>query len=113
MKQETKELIDWIKKQISITRCNIGNLSLKYWDKDKEKAIDFLDSLQEIESHLCLGGYIQDKNGTPCCHGDKVIYDENYEGFLRWDKNKVRFYVASIYGDYTFDKIKSFVKYKG
>ena len=88
MKQETKELIDWIKKQISIVRCNIGNLSLEYWDKDKEKAIEFLDSLQEIESHLCLGGYIQDKNGTPCCHGDKIKfqYDEGfYNGTLTFN----------------------------
>lgn len=105
MKKETKELIEWIKSHISVTV--IDNAELHH------KAFDFLNSLPKIESHLCRGGYIQDENGTPCCDGDRVIYDENYEGFLRWDKNKARFYVASIYGDYTFDKIKSFIKYKG
>ena len=88
MKQETKEIIDWIKKQISIARCNIGNLSLEYWDKDKQKGIEFLDSLQEIESHLCVGGYIQDSWGIPCCHGDKVRfqYDEGfYNGTLTFN----------------------------
>ena len=57
-----------------------------------------------------MGGYIQDKNGTPCCHGDKIIYDENHEGVLEWDKKNARFIIASIYSDYDFTKIKSFIK---
>ena len=100
MKQETKEIIDWIKKQISIARCNIGNLSLEYWDKDKEKAIEFLDSLQEIESHLCCGGYIQDKNGTPCCHGDKIKFKFSETDFDEHWKDK---YAHIEYGELKFD----------
>ena len=29
---------------------------------------------------------------------------------LEWDKKNARFIIASIYGDYDFTKIKSFVK---
>ena len=113
MKKETKELIEWIKKQIRISGETCVQNPNEDWVGIRNKAYKFLDSIVEIESHLCRGGYIQDENGTPCCDGDRIIYDKNYEGFLRWDKNKARFYIASIYGDYTFDKIKSFVKYKG
>lgn len=114
MKQETKEIVDWIKKQINLAKENCINVTWngnhEYYNADYKKAIKFLNSLPQIESRLCKGGYIQDKNGTPCCHGDKVIYDENYEGILEWDKKNARFIIASIYGDYDFTKIKSFVK---
>lgn len=115
MKQESKEILDYLINEHSKTIGNYDGFTeqnRKYNEREM-KIYHFLKSIPEIESHLCRGGYIQDENGTPCCDGDKVIYDENYEGFLRWDKNKARFYIASIYGDYTFDKIKSFVKYKG
>lgn len=73
MKQETKHLIQWIKavieqslpKAMPYVETDIG--------KQKKDAISFLDSLPEIESKLCQGGYVQDANGTPCCHGDKII----------------------------------------
>lgn len=44
-------------------------------ETDCDRAIEFLDTLPEIESKLCQGGYIKDENGTPCCHGDKIIVD--------------------------------------
>ena len=62
MKQETKELIDWIKKQISLAGTIVTDVSQPCWQQDLDKAIKFLDSLPEIESHLCRGGYIKDKN---------------------------------------------------
>ena len=74
MKKETKELINWIKKQISLAGTIVTDVSQKYWQDDKLKAINFLDSLPEIESHLCNGGYIQDRNGIACCHGAKVRF---------------------------------------
>lgn len=74
MKRETKELIDWIKKQISLAGTIVTDVSQPCWQQDRDEAIKFLDSLPEIESHLCRGGYIQDKNGTPCCDGDKVRF---------------------------------------
>ena len=110
MKRKTEEIIDWVKKQINLSGECIVVQPNEYWKEDKTKAMDFLDSLPQIESRLCLGGYIPDENGIPCCHGDKVIYDENYEGILEWDKKNARFIIASIYGDYDFTKIKSFVK---
>lgn len=114
MKKETKELIDWIKKQINLTKeCCIDpawNGHHEWYNADYEKVMNFLDSLPQIESRLCRGGYIQDKNGIPCCDGDKVIYDENFKGILEWDKKNARFVIASVYGDYDFTKIKSFVK---
>ncbi len=79
MKQETKLTIDWIKKQINLAKENCIDSCHKdgypEYEADYEKAMNFLDSLPEIEKHLSQGGYIQDDNGTPCCHGDKVIVD--------------------------------------
>lgn len=115
MKQETKELIDWIKKQISISGTVVTNLSQSNWQKDKEKAIELLDSLKDIELRLCFGGYIQDRNGTPCCHGDKIkfkIYDNEWmshliekygavtEGKLRWNPYMKAFCVDFGDGDW-------------
>jgi hypothetical protein len=78
MKQETKELVDWIKKQINIAKTNnidpAWNGRHEAYNADYDRAMAFLDSLPEIESHLCKGGYIQDKNGTPCCDGDRVRF---------------------------------------
>lgn len=78
MKQETKELVDWIKKQINIAKTNnidtAWNGQHEAYNDDYDRAMAFLDSLPKIESRLCKGGYIQDKNGTPCCDGDKVRF---------------------------------------
>ena len=70
MKKETKELIEWIKKQIRISGETCVQNPNEDWAGIRNKAYKFLDSIVEIESHLCRGGYIQDRNGTPCCHGD-------------------------------------------
>ena len=108
MKQETKELIQWIEKQISLAGTIVTDASQPYWQKDRKKAIDFLNSLPEIESHLCNGGYIQDRNGTPCCHGDKVRfkfvekwYEDNFkerytpvmDGILNFCRETKKFYI--------------------
>ena len=92
MKRETKKLIDWIKKQINLAKeCCIDiawNGKHEYYNADYEKAMNFLDSLPQIERPLCFGGYIQDSNGTPCCNGDKVSfqYDEGfYSGILTFN----------------------------
>ena len=103
MKQETKELVEFIKQQIDCVKTEAikQNAQSAWWFCQYEKAINFLNSLSEIESHLCRGGYIQDKNGTPCCDGDKIsfrinkcnpIYFNNHlllnesilTGYLRW-----------------------------
>ena len=94
MKKETKELVDWIKKQISLAGTIVTDISQPYWQQDRDKAIKFLDSLSEIESHLCRGGYIQDINGTPCCDGDKVVVvNQNFDGILKWDVRNKKFVV--------------------
>ena len=99
MKKETKELVKWIETQINLAShldqsYHITKQAEIVHNEMENKAYDFLDSLPDIEKKLCFGGYIQDKNGTPCCHGDKVIViDENgknYYGRLIWsDINKV------------------------
>lgn len=81
MKQETKELLEWIEKQINLAGTIITNVSQPYWQEDCKKALIFLNSLPEIESKLCCGGYIQDKNGTPCCDGDKVKFKFSAKDF--------------------------------
>lgn len=122
MKKETKDLIIWIKKQINLAKENCINPCHKdgypEYETDYEKAMNFLDSLPEIESKLCQGGYIQDVNGVPCCNGDKVkiIVKEGYriikfagkelEGNLAWNKEKGRFYVITRNKDFEFEDLK-------
>ena len=75
MKQETKEILNWIGNHLEQKDDD------EFYEKWK-KANDLLfNSLPEIEKHLCLGGYIQDKNGTPCCHEDKVRFKFSEKGF--------------------------------
>ena len=125
MKQETKDLIIWIKKQINLTKeycidpCHKDGYP--EYEADYEKAFAFLDSLPEIESKLCRGGYIQDKNGTPCCDGDKILFCGKYDGVLHFgflddnDKNNTvipHFWfdfggvVPTISGSIYFEKVE-------
>ena len=92
MKQETKELIKWIKNHISVAVNDDAELH--------HKAFNFLNSLSEIESHLCKGGYIQDKNGIPCCHGDKIKFKFSEKDFNEHWKDK---YARIEYGELKFD----------
>lgn len=101
MKQETKELVDWIKKQINIAKTDhidkAWNGQHEWYNKDYDKAIAFLDSLPVIESHLCRGGYIQDRNGTPCKDGDRVLFalgNGEKLGVLEWLPKEWKFVVT-------------------
>lgn len=97
MKEETKKNINWalehfnhykIRIHIKPKDYGLGPKGVEQESKFTSDFINFLHTLPEIESHLCRGGYIQDKNGTPCCDGDKVILNlgfGNKEGILRWD----------------------------
>ena len=118
MKQETKELIDWIKKQINLCgECLVAQPN-EYWKEDYEKAMKFLDSLPEIELHLCRGGYIQDKNGKPCCEGNQIINPSLLDGTkelgkLYWSVSDCRFYCkidgkchGLAIGDNGFEKVE-------
>lgn len=104
MKQETKETVKFIKDILKGYKIHVETDNfLEADDKSTElinikTAFDFLDSLPEIESHLCRGGYIQDRNGTPCCDGDEVIVSGDnktfmesevgtLKGVLQWEKN--------------------------
>ena len=82
MKKETKELIEWIKIQI-LAQTKGGD---DKFNQNINKACNFLDSLKDIELRLCLGGYIQDRNGTPCCNGDRILHNGNRTGTLRYTK---------------------------
>jgi hypothetical protein len=132
MKQETKEIIDWIKKQINLAKENCIDIAWngkhEYYNADYEKAMEFLDSLPQIESRLCQGGYIQDCNGTPCCNGDEVVFtywDDNVTNIpkkkdvLRWSpyhqfiiivEHKVSSKEHKYLDEYTFDDILEFEK---
>ena len=101
MKKETKELIDWIKKQISLAGTIVTDVSQTNWQQDRDKAIKFLDSLPVTEHRLCLGGYIQDRNGTPLGHGDTVkvfnsgAIDPYDEATVNWNATNHQFYLIN------------------
>lgn len=77
MKEETKKLIEWMKIQLGLLRTQTNEII----NNSVDKSIAFLDSLPEIESKLCQGGYIQDRNGVPCCNGDKVRFGFEDKGY--------------------------------
>jgi len=117
MKEESKELIDWIKKQISLAGTIVTDVSQLCWQQDRDKAIKFLDSLPEIESHLCNGGYIQDKNGTPCCHGDNVKCvlseyprEDWFYGKLMWNAANGAFEIYTNTNTYSITLMSYFEK---
>lgn len=105
MKQETKNLIDWIKSIIKektllytafLCASDVvkNERNKKELESQKKKAIQFLDSLPEIEARLCQGGYIQDIDGTPCCNGDSVTQG-GMIGNLYWSKQDFCFYLKA------------------
>ena len=128
MKQETKELIKWamsliadyrVQNMVEHSNFRKNTPAAQNSEIEIKNCIDFaefLDSLPEIESHLCNGGYIQDSNGTPCCHGDHVKFKINHtpdmerhieqhgvtsSGTLQWNKT-IRAFVIK-FDDATWD----------
>jgi hypothetical protein len=116
MKEETKELLVRIKVVLNnyVTQ-SFNKEELEERNEFRNKAVQFLDSLPEIESRLCQGGYIQDRDGTPCCNGDwivnrNILDDERELGLLYWSVRDRRFY-AEINGalhclSNNFEKVK-------
>ena len=92
MKRETKSLIEWIKMLLKMERASHIYANEKTVETDCDRAIEFLDTLPEIESKLCQGGYIQDANGKPCCNGDRVLFNGR-NATLFWSKTYSRFFV--------------------
>lgn len=110
MKQETKELLEYIIHKFD-SRESIGNCPSKIslaeaqaFNKRQDKIQAFLRSIPDIEKHLTEGGYIQDRNGTPICHGDKIklcipcvygeLSDEAYRhAVLNWNPRVAKFEV--------------------
>ena len=100
MKRKTKELVaymyDEFNNRIAITRglSPEQRKSAEKYNSIRDKIQKFLKSLPEIEEKLCFGGYIQDYNGNPCCHGDKVMY-KNKEYTLQWSQPYSRFFLKA------------------
>ena len=119
MKVETKKTIEWIKNILEETRKitkSISEPTYEDYKKRQKDATAFLDSLPEIESRLCRGGYIQDKNGTPCCEGDRIkIISEDGDtyGTLLWNSKNCCFdinIISTSYGLYIFDSFEKVEK---
>ena len=128
MKGETKKLIKWAEEHFNHYQIEICTKPDKYGldpkgveqeDRFIMDFVNFLHTLPEIESKLCHGGYIQDRNGTPCCHGDKVkfifddcIDDRRFEMFgqLAWHFKRGQFFILTNSNDYELDSLKWFEK---
>ena len=120
MKQETKELVNWIKCQILTNQdisYKITKAATDKYQKTKESALKFLDSLPEIERKLCFGGYIQDQNGTPCCHNEnlkcvliKCPKEDWFYGKLVWNTASGSFQILTQTNTYTISDMSWFEK---
>lgn len=106
MKQETKELLDYIihkfdsRQYIDDFLTEKEKVASRMFNENQQKIQDFLRSIPDIEKHLTEGGYIQDRNGTPICHGDKVFFVNNLEekspteGLLLWNPDRAMFEIT-------------------
>ena len=119
MKKETKELVEFIKQQMDCVKDEAikQNAQSAWWFCEYDKAIKFLDSLPEIELHLCRGGYIQDKNGTPCCDGDQLkcvlvacLQEDWFYGKLVWNAANGAFEIYTNTNTYTVTCMSWFEK---
>lgn len=112
MKQETKNTINWIKECLNANSTANDKVMLN-------KAIKLLNSLPKLEARLLKGGYIPDKNGTPCKDGDVVDVVAKYRGRLKallvWDDKLKCFhfqaanpysFLISFCEIYIFEKVK-------
>jgi hypothetical protein len=106
MRQETRELLDYIIHKFDyrqpLDKCTskTSPAEAQVFNERQDKIQAFLRSIPDIEKHLTEGGYIQDKNGTPICHGDKVIFCNNLEekspteGLLLWNPDRAMFEIT-------------------
>lgn len=112
MKQETKNTINWIKECLNANSTANDKVMLN-------KAIKLLNSLPKLEARLLKGGYIPDKNGTPCKDGDVVDVVikgiGHFESFLFWNDRLKHFYFQPtdphygtfpLFEDSVFEKVK-------
>ena len=117
MKETTKQTLLWLEDHLKHYRINLtkGSERTDREEKFAYEALHFIKTIPEIESHLCNGGYIQDRNGKPCCHGDKIkfkFYDNKWmshliekygavtEGKLQWNPHMKAFGVDFGDGDW-------------
>lgn len=99
MKEETKKTVKWLINHLNHYRVDLisgktgfGLTGREQEDKNSLLAIELLNNLPILEKYLRKGGYIQDKNGEPCCNGDKIKNGEKEVGILYWSKLEYRFY---------------------
>lgn len=119
MKEESRKILDELMREHSCRLARLEGLSneeyesidkynesIDKYNHHEDKICEFLESIPQIESHLCKGGYIQDKNGTPCCDGDRVRFEFEDNGYeINW-KNR---YERIIEGELQFStETKSF-----
>ena len=115
MKQETKELLDYIISKFDKRHTIYDEMpanefrKAEKYNKRQDEAQAFLRSIPDIEKKLQHGGYIFDRNNTPCCQGDKVRfyfeekgYEENWkrknlprlaEGFIDFNHESKSFQI--------------------
>ena len=107
MKKETKELLEYIILQFSTRKNTRKEMSAQDmvdaigFNERNQKIQNFLRAIPKIEEKLCFGGYIQDRDGVPCCHGDKIMLPTlGFAGILQWNSASRCFYVTDNNGYY-------------
>jgi hypothetical protein len=125
MRQETKELLDYIihkfdfREPVGKCTSKISPAEAQAFNRRQDRIQAFLRSIPDIEKHLTEGGYIQDRNGTPICHGDKInVYDADEslsrtykQAVLNWNPRLARFEVISE-DDYGLSTAVPFVSFQ-
>lgn len=88
MKQETKELLEEAisiihqqERVYSIDLPEGEQIRLENINETYRKIQAFLRSIPDIEKKLQHGGYIFDRNNTPCCQGDRVRFYFEEKGY--------------------------------
>ena len=124
MKEESSNILDELIMEHSKRIERPDGLSNETYERidtynnHEDRICEFLKSIPQIESHLCKGGYIQDKNGTPCCDGDEVVFTyyadcintPKKKGQLRWSYAYKMFVILENKNEYDFNDIIEFEK---
>ena len=113
MTEENKRILNELIREHSNRYSKPSGLSDKEYElidtynDHEDKICEFLKSIPQIESRLCLGGFIQDRNGMPCCDGDEVNFqfvEGFYSGTLKFDHTFKCFTIENEYGAYPLIK---------
>lgn len=103
MKQRTKTMLSKVGKELKKIFSKNEN---EVWKEYGAEFISFLEDLPKLEKSLATGGFVPDRNKTPCKDGDRIIIrsskGEKREGHIEWNPRTCTFLFVSELDNYAW-----------